>query len=74
MYICLCKGITDNQIKEAVTNGAHSIRQVRKELGVASQCCKCLPDARAIIDKQLTTLEHQECLNTAISTAAFYAV
>lgn len=72
MYICLCKGVTDHQIKQAVANGAHSIKQVRKELGVASQCCKCLPDARAVINEQLATLDNQEHFDTAMPSAAFY--
>ncbi len=41
MYVCLCKGITDTQIREAVRNGASSLREVRSQLGVASQCGKC---------------------------------
>ncbi len=72
MYICLCKGITDTQIKESVTNGATSIRQVRRELGVASQCCKCLPEARAIIDEQLTALNAERAEPMALSSAMFF--
>ena len=41
MYVCLCKGITDTQIREAVQQGAHSLKDVRNTLGVASQCGKC---------------------------------
>lgn len=41
MYVCLCKGITDRQIKAAINDGAHSMSQLRKALGVASQCGKC---------------------------------
>lgn len=54
MFICLCKGITDSQIQSAVANGATTLGAIRKELGVATQCCKCLPDARAVIDEALT--------------------
>jgi bacterioferritin-associated ferredoxin len=41
MYVCLCKGITDTQIRAAVEDGASSLREVRSTLGVASQCGKC---------------------------------
>lgn len=53
MFICLCKAITDTQIKASVQNGATTLSAVRKELGVATQCCKCVPDARAVIDEAL---------------------
>lgn len=53
MFVCLCKGVTDTQIKESIANGANSLRDIRRELGVATQCCKCLPEARAIVDQAL---------------------
>ena len=49
MYVCLCKGITDTQIRAAVEDGANSIREVRNSLGVASQCGKCGILAREIV-------------------------
>ena len=52
MYVCLCKGITDSQIKQSIRNGADSVSQVRKATGAATQCCKCLPEVRAIINDQ----------------------
>ena len=41
MYVCLCKGITDSQIRAAIQDGATSFKEVRNTLGVASQCGKC---------------------------------
>ena len=46
MFVCLCKGVTDTQIKESIADGANSLRDIRRELGVATQCCKCLPAAQ----------------------------
>lgn len=74
MYICLCKGVTDSQIKECVNNGATSLKQVRRELGVATQCCKCLPEARAIIDQQVSqqATESSFTYNLANHVGMFY--
>ena len=49
MYVCLCKGITDTRIRAAVAGGCTSLHDVRRELGVASQCAKCAREARDII-------------------------
>jgi bacterioferritin-associated ferredoxin len=49
MYVCLCKGITDAQIRAAVEDGASSMRELRNTLGVASQCGKCGILARDIV-------------------------
>ena len=53
MYVCLCKGITDSQIRAAVADGATSLREVRKALGVASQCGKCGVITREIVSESL---------------------
>ncbi len=51
MYVCLCKGITDRQIKAAIDNGASSLGQLRKALGVASQCGKCSATTREMLQE-----------------------
>jgi bacterioferritin-associated ferredoxin len=42
MYICICKAVTESQIDEAYGNGATSIRDLVKILGVGTECHKCL--------------------------------
>ena len=72
MFICLCKGITDTQIKASVLAGARSLSDVRKDLGVATQCCKCLPEARAVIQQTLEQHHEQPMPNSA--APIFYSV
>ena len=54
MYVCVCKGITDTQIRSAVQDGASSLREVRNTLGVATQCGKCGILARQILRESLS--------------------
>ncbi|MBB3167821.1 bacterioferritin-associated ferredoxin [Simiduia aestuariiviva] len=68
MYVCICKGITDSQITDAVAEGATNLRQVRKALGVASQCGKCGVLAQEIIDETLQM--HTSCSEALFYTAA----
>lgn len=49
MYICLCKAVTDRQIREMVSGGTCSYAEIRKELGVATQCGKCGQQAKSIV-------------------------
>ncbi len=50
MYVCVCNGVTDGQIREAVqTRGCDSLRDLRRELGVGSQCAKCARHARQVL-------------------------
>ncbi|MCG8315124.1 MAG: bacterioferritin-associated ferredoxin [Pseudomonadales bacterium] len=54
MYVCLCKGVTDNHIREAVNNGASSFKEVAKAHGLGSQCGKCAMMARDIFREELS--------------------
>ena len=53
MYVCMCNPVTDSQIREAVEKGATRFGQVRRELGLASQCGKCGILARNIFTQSL---------------------
>lgn len=66
MYVCLCKGVTDHQIREAVANGSTKFGQIRKELGLASQCGKCGILAREVFNESLS--------HTMVDEQLFYAV
>lgn len=51
MYICLCHGITDKNIKQAVIqDGVGNMRQLKQKLSLGSQCGKCVQMAQVIID------------------------
>jgi len=50
MYICICKKITDHQIRKAVLEQrVNNVRDLRSCLGACDQCGKCVAEAKAII-------------------------
>jgi bacterioferritin-associated ferredoxin len=50
MYICICKSVTDKQIRRAAAQGADNLYELRETLGVASGCGSCAGAAQAILD------------------------
>ncbi len=56
MYICICKTVTDRQIREAVAGGARTMKALRRELGVSSGCGQCTAAAK-------------ECLKAALESS-----
>lgn len=50
MYVCLCNGISDRQIREVVDRGAGSLPEVQCYLPVANCCGRCEDTAREVID------------------------
>lgn len=54
MYVCLCKGVTDKTIKQAVACGdVDSMRDLRQQYGVASQCGCCKQCAKETLNEAL---------------------
>lgn len=54
MYVCLCHGVTDKTIKQAVIeNGVGSMRELRTSLNVGAQCGRCVQMAQEIIDSTI---------------------
>lgn len=46
MYVCNCAGVTEREIHEAIDRGATSIKDLRRELNVANDCCQCTCDVK----------------------------
>ncbi|WP_097462085.1 bacterioferritin-associated ferredoxin [Mangrovitalea sediminis] len=49
MYVCLCHGVTDRQVRAAARAGCESMRQLGRKLGVGTQCGRCTRMARDIL-------------------------
>ena len=56
MYVCLCRGITDQDIKDAISNGAESYREVRELLDLGTCCGRCAPEAKMIISDEISLI------------------
>lgn len=54
MYVCLCHGVTDSEIRSLVHCGeVCSMRELSRRHGVATQCGKCAKCARDVIREAL---------------------
>lgn len=49
MYVCVCKAVTDTQIKRAINEGVCSRRELFKCLGVGGDCGKCNPHVKKLL-------------------------
>lgn len=57
MYVCLCQGVTDGQIRDAIYDGCCSYRDVRETTGVGTQCGKCACLAKEVVRDTLAELQ-----------------
>ena len=70
MYVCLCKGVTDNQLKDSIAGGACSMRDLRNDLEVGTQCGKCARDCKSLLTETLTASPAATGMLTAQYVAA----
>ena len=42
MYVCICNGVTDHQIREAAQSGVASVSELTMRTGCGATCGSCL--------------------------------
>ncbi len=52
MYVCICKAVTENQVKSAIEQGAESRKQLHQGCsGAGSVCGKCRHHLQQMLDQ-----------------------
>ncbi len=51
MIVCLCKPVSDKDIRRCATDGCDSFRDMAARLGVAQQCGRCACLAKQVFDE-----------------------
>jgi bacterioferritin-associated ferredoxin len=72
MIVCVCKAVSDRQIRVAVKGGASSLRDLTRELGVGTCCGKCVPEAKAALSASLRARDSRR--SVLFSPASEFAV
>lgn len=52
MYICVCNGINDKQVRKAVKKGAQTVGRVFKEHDCKADCAQCVNCIRNVIKEE----------------------
>ena len=51
MYVCLCNGVTDHEIREVAAAGCRTLPELTMRTGCGATCGSCLDMAQAILDE-----------------------
>ncbi len=49
MYVCVCKAVTDTQLRTAIENGICTRRQLTQCFGVGKDCGKCNNEVKELL-------------------------
>jgi len=50
MYVCICKAVTDGQIKQAIREGCGSCHDLMSCLNVGVECGRCHGEIRELLE------------------------
>jgi bacterioferritin-associated ferredoxin len=50
MYVCVCNGVTDRQIRERASREPTDMLDLHEHMGVGSRCGRCWEFASSILD------------------------
>lgn len=53
MIVCVCKAVSERQIRQAADRGVVALRDLSRHLGVGTCCGKCVPTAREVLEAQV---------------------
>ena len=74
MYVCICTGVTERQIREAAQRGVSDLTALRMATGCSTQCGSCAEQAQAILDEHFVSAQQQpprvRIFNVRIASAA----
>jgi bacterioferritin-associated ferredoxin len=52
MYVCICHGVTETQIRRAADEGVRDAHELTMRTGAGASCGSCLVQAQQILDEQ----------------------
>jgi len=65
MYVCLCHGFTDRDVRAAAAQGCRTPGSVYRAIcGEGARCCKCVPEVRSLL-REATAPSPLEYLDAA---------
>ena len=52
MYVCLCQGVTDRDIRQTIDEGATTVEEIMYCTRAGTRCGSCIPTIRAFLEEQ----------------------
>lgn len=65
MYVCVCMAVTERQVHQAAHNGATTLKDLRRELGIVNECGNCAGCARKCLTEARRSVTESAALATA---------
>ena len=51
MYVCICNGVTERQVREAADAGCASVSELTMRTGLGATCGSCIATAEVLLQE-----------------------
>ena len=69
MYVCVCNAVTDSDIRIAVDDGVHTLKQLKRMTGCTDNCGCCKEMAVEVLKQALAEKWQVQCLLPTLQLA-----
>ena len=70
MYVCLCNGVSDHDIRETIAEGACSVEEVAYCTGAGTKCGSCVSAVAKLLDEHAEAKSHPAHRLRVLTSAA----
>ncbi|GGF67919.1 bacterioferritin-associated ferredoxin [Terasakiella brassicae] len=57
MYVCVCNGLREKEVRNAVKGGADTVGRIFKAYGCKPDCAQCIGCMRDVIEEEIAPSE-----------------
>ncbi len=69
MYVCVCNGVTDHDIRQAAASGCSGLTELTMRTGCGSSCGSCVDTAVALLEQEARGRDAVRALPMALPLA-----
>ena len=65
MYVCLCRAVTDTEIKQAIHAGCHNVKAIGEACNAGTDCGSCQPEIGELLESTSSRSPHLRVLGAS---------
>lgn len=70
MYVCVCNGVTDREIRDVALAGCRSVTELTMRTGAGAGCGSCIEMAEALLQETRAAAKPLPVLDMPLAAAA----
>ena len=51
MFVCICRAVSSTTVRDAIADGARTVKQVSEACGASKDCGRCVVHVRALLEE-----------------------